>query len=110
MHPSSVWSSYRFCLRRAKSPRQVRSRPPLAAPSCPYRSPSLLSSSSPFNEGETFAAPMTHASYDHLPQLSGHRPLQIGRVTRREQTTTVECDRGERDIHGKLRLQPMTHI
>src|SRR6185312_13017916 len=110
MHRSSVWPSYRSCPPRAKSSRQVRSRPQQAAPSCPYPPPSLLSSTNPFNESETFATPMTHAGYDHLLQLSGHRPLQTGRVTRREQITTVKCDRGERYIHGKLGLQPMAHI
>ena len=53
---------------------------------------------------------MTHAGDDYLPQLTVHRPLQAGRVTGREQTTTVECDRGERDVHGELRLQPMAEI
>src|ERR1043165_8643129 len=54
----------------------------------------VLSSTGPLNECETFAAPMTYAGDDHLPQFPVHRPLQAGRVTGRKQTTTVECDRG----------------
>ena len=63
-----------------------------------------------YPEGETFAAPMTHAGDDHLPQLTVHWPLEAGRVTGREQTTMVECDRGECDVHGELWFQPMAQI
>src|SRR6478609_4767017 len=79
-------------------------RPNLSLPAAIFRSPSANS----FDEREAFAPPVPDTGHQDLGQVPIHRPLQTRRVTGRKQTTTTECDRGERDIYGELRLQPMT--
>ena len=67
-------------------------------------------SADPFHQREAFAPPMTDAGHQDLAQFPAHRPFQPGRVTGRKQTAMAKRHHGERDIHGKLRLQPMPEI
>src|SRR5476649_1446516 len=63
-----------------------------------------------FDQPEAFAAPMPHACDDHLGEGAIHRPLHPGSVLGREQLTMTDRNRGECNIHRKLRLKGMTKI
>src|SRR5262245_60722245 len=62
------------------------------------------------DKGEAFAAPMPDTRHHNLVQTAGHRSFHARLASWSEQLTMADCDRGERDIHGKLRLQPMAEI
>jgi hypothetical protein len=57
---------------------------------------------------QAFAAPVTHRRHDRLRQRAVHRVLARG--PRRKQATTADGERGEGDVHGKLRLQGKAEI
>src|SRR5215813_3152365 len=70
----------------------------------------LLSSADQFDQCEAFASPVPDAGHQNLGQIPVHWPLQTRRVTGRKQTTMTKRDGGQRDVHWKLRLQPMPDI
>src|SRR2546421_9439250 len=63
-----------------------------------------------FEQREAFATPMSDRGDDRLGQRAFHGPLHARVVAWSEQTTMAQRERGEGDVHGKLRLECMTEI
>src|SRR4029077_15858020 len=69
-----------------------------------------LSSADALDHREAFASPVPDAGHQDWSHIPVRWPLQTGRVTGRKQTTMIKYGRGQRDVHGELRLQPVTEI
>src|SRR5829696_3253614 len=115
-----LWMPDSPAVRRAQlsalpSPREVTTpkpvtttigRPALSVFADIMRSPSAHR----FDQRQAFTPPMPHARDHHLRNGSIHGRFHTRFVSGREQLTTADNRRGQRDIHRKLRLQGMPKI
>src|SRR5687768_12071328 len=63
-----------------------------------------------FHQRQALAPPMADAGHDHLVDRAFGRRLDSRFIPRREELTTADDGRGQRNIHGKLRLHGMADI
>src|ERR687896_593869 len=57
-----------------------------------------------FDQRQTFAPPMPDAGHDYLVDRALGRRFDSRFIPRRKEFTTADNGRGQRNIHGKLRL------